>query len=359
MTSTEMVTTEQHLPSNPFAKGPGHAGGNIGAIAIESERAIAEAQGQLVIAKKFPRSMAGAMSEFMDACKNSDFAETAFYSVPNRGSGPSIRFAEEVARCYGNFDYGHRELSRVNGTKDVPGKSEVEVYAWDKEKNNYSRRQIPVIHSVDTKYGPKILTDQTDIDNRVANVASKQMRGRILALVPKHIVAAGIAECKRTLAGGNDKPISERIAAMTIAFGKYGVTPKMLDKHLGHQVDNTTIDELADLTGIFNAIKDGGKPSEFFPADGTEEGEKPKSGAAVAIEKAAEKKSTTTKVASKTTESTSKNVKETGLKSGDKAATEPNPASQDLADKEPPKETPASPASVGTSEPPAEEGEVF
>src|SRR5258708_16899843 len=103
MTSTELVTTEEHLPinpTNPFAKGPGHAGGNIGAIAIESERAIAEAQGQLIIAKKFPRSMAGAMSEFMDACKNSDFAETAFYSVPNRRSGPSIRLAEEVPRCY-------------------------------------------------------------------------------------------------------------------------------------------------------------------------------------------------------------------------------------------------------------------
>src|ERR1700741_2732843 len=126
MASTELATIEQPaLPTNPFAKGIGHGSGNIGAIAIESERARAKAEGQLVIAKKFPRSMAGAMSEFLDACKSPDFAATAFYSLTNRGSAPSIRFAEEIARCYGNFDDGHRELSRS------AGRSEIKVYAWD------------------------------------------------------------------------------------------------------------------------------------------------------------------------------------------------------------------------------------
>lgn len=235
-----------------------HTGINAGAVAIEQERAIAEAQGQLTLAKRFPRSVTAAITEFMDACKSPEFAATAFYSVPNRGSGPSIRLAEEAARCYGNFVYGHRELSRSEG------KSEIEVYAWDMEKNNRSSRQITVMHVTDTKNGPKRLTDQADIDNKIANVASKQMRGRILALMPKHMIAAGVAEAKRTLAGNGEKPISERLIAMAAAFGKFGVTNEMLAAHLGHAVDNTTIDELADLMGIYNAIKEGAKASDYF-----------------------------------------------------------------------------------------------
>lgn len=234
------------------------AGLNHGAVAIEQERAIAEAQGQLILAKKFPRSMAQAHADFMEACKSPEFASKAFYSVPNRGSGPSIRYMEEAARCYGNFQYGHRELSRSEG------KSEIEVYAWDMEKNNRSIRQITVMHVMDTKNGPRKLIDQADIDNKIANVASKQVRGRIAALMPKALVEAGIAECKKTLAGANDKPIGQRVRDMTGAFAKFGVTVKHLEDYLGHSLDDTTLDELVDLTGVYNAIKDGAKASDYF-----------------------------------------------------------------------------------------------
>ena len=255
------VQDHSHAPV-PFARTglPGH-NINQGAVAIESERAIAEAQGKLTLAKKFPRSMTAAISDFLEACNSPAFAATAFYSVPNRGTGPSIRFAEEAARCYGNFVYGHRELSRGDG------KSEIVVYAWDMEKNNESPRQITVMHITDTKNGPKRLTDQADIDNKIANVASKQMRGRILALMPKHMIAAGIEACKRTLAGGGEQPVSDRILAMSKAFGKFGVTTKHIEAYLGHGIDDTTTDELADMMGIYNAIKEGAKASEYFKLD--------------------------------------------------------------------------------------------
>jgi hypothetical protein len=265
----------QHLP---VAQGGGQAPDmlgripathmNVGAVEIESRRAIAERLGQIEVAKRFPRSMAQARAELMEACKSPEFAQAAFYSVPNRGSGPSIRFAEEVARCYGNFQYGHRELSRRPAFGTEPGSSEVEVFAWDVERNNYSPRQITVLHILDRakdKGGPKPLTDQTDIDNRVANVASKQMRGRILALVAKDLVAAGIAECKRTLAGNNDKPMSVRIAHITEAFGRMGVKPQALANYLKlSKVDDMTVEEIADIQGVYNAIKEGAKISEYF-----------------------------------------------------------------------------------------------
>lgn len=232
---------------------------NVGAIEVESQRAIAETQAQIMIAKRFPRVMASCINEMLETCKSTEFAQAAFYSVPNRGSGPSIRFAEEAARCYGNFEYGHIELSRGEG------KSEVEVYAWDKERNNRSRRQITVLHVVDTKNGPRKLHDQADIDNRIANVASKMVRGRIMALMPKHMVAMAVAACKLTLAGGNEAPLTDRIAACKAAFGKMGVTADRLKAYLGHAVEECSADDLADLMGVRNAIKEGAALTDFFP----------------------------------------------------------------------------------------------
>lgn len=278
---TTTPATHQPVAADPFQRMvAAHAGVNVGAVSIEQERAIAEAQGQLILAKRFPRGMAQARAEFIEACKSPEFAAKAFYAVTNRGSGPSIRFAEEAARCYGNFQYGHRELSRTGG------KSEVEVFAWDMEKNNHSRRQITVLHVIDTKNGPKMITDQTDIDNRVANVASKQMRGRILALLPKDMVEAGQAACRLTIAGDNDKPVAARVADMTSAYSKYGVNAQQLAAYVGHSLDNVTVDEIVDLLGVYNAIREGAKPSEYFGADTDKTGDHA-AGINAALQKAA------------------------------------------------------------------------
>lgn len=234
---------------------------NTGSVSVEQSRAIAEAQGQLILAKRFPRDLNAAYAELMEACKLPALASVAFYTLPRGKSsvtGPSIRLAEEIARVYGNFQYGHRELSRDDK------KSEVEVYAWDMEKNNYSKRQITVMHVLDTKEGPRKLRDQKDIDDKIANVASKQVRGRILALVPKWLSEAAITACRETLAGKSEIPVAERVRKMTQAFAKFGVTTKHLEGFLGHSLDAVDTDEIADLTGIFNAIKDGAKIADYF-----------------------------------------------------------------------------------------------
>ena len=270
------VIEERHTILSPI---------NQGAVAIEQERAIAEAQGQLTLAKRFPRELNGAHAELMTACKSKAFAEVAFYSVPNRGSGPSIRLAEEIARVYGNFQYGHRELSREEG------KSEIEVFAWDMEKNNRSIRQITVMHITDTKQGPKILKDQADIDNKIANVASKQVRGRILALMPKWLVQDAVVECRKTLAGNNTEPLETRIRRMIQAFGGLGVTVKVIEAWLGRPTSELTPDELIDLQGMYNAIKEGASAGEVFAIDGeVVEGTEPKRVSAAERLKAAKPK---------------------------------------------------------------------
>lgn len=234
---------------------------NTSVVAIEQQRAIAEAEGQLTLAKKFPRNFSQAMEEILNSCSYIEFAEEAFYALPRGGQtvrGPSIRLAEEIARCYGNFQYGHRELARNDG------ESVVEVYAWDMERNNRSSRQITIPHIMDTRQGGKKLVGQKEIADYIANIASKQMRSRILALLPKPLVAAAIKRCEATLAGTGDQTIQQRLEKMQGMFIKYGVTVAMLETYLGHSLDKTTTDEITDLIAVFTAIKDGAGAKEFF-----------------------------------------------------------------------------------------------
>ena len=72
---------------------------NQGTVAIEASRAIAEAQGKLVIAKRFPRNEIQAFANMKKACQRTGLANKAFYSYPRGGetvSGPTIRLAGAI-----------------------------------------------------------------------------------------------------------------------------------------------------------------------------------------------------------------------------------------------------------------------
>ena len=135
---TEEIIAQEQAPNMPAMHGGVMAQMdkiNQGTVAIEASRAIAEAQGKLVIAKRFPRDEVEAYAKAMEACQRPTMAAKAFYSFPRGGQtveGPTIRFAEELARCWGNIDYGIKELSQDDG------KSEMQAYAWDLETNAQS-----------------------------------------------------------------------------------------------------------------------------------------------------------------------------------------------------------------------------
>lgn len=250
--------------SNPFGgRRELSAGAAEGNIAIESERAIAEAQGKLVVAKRFPRDPYRAMEMILDACKRPKLAESAIYAYTRGGenvTGPSIRLAEELARCWTNVEYGLRELS------NQPGYSEMEAYAWDLETNTYSAQRFTVRHVRERRQGDKELTGQRDIYEITANMGARRMRARILAILPDDVVDAAVQQCRQTIQGKSDEPLSARIERMRKAFETFGVTTQMLERRLGHKLGDTTVDELPDLQGVFNALRDGAKPSEYFGA---------------------------------------------------------------------------------------------
>ena len=268
MENKEIVVQEQQTPNMPNMNNGVMAqldNINQGTVAIEASRAIAEAQGKLVIAKRFPRDEVAAYNRVAQACQRKGIAEKAFYSYNRGGStvnGPTIRFAEELARCWGNIDYGIKELSQDNG------KSEMQAYAWDLETNAQSVQNFTNPHIREVGGKAKVLTSQRDIYEINANMGARRLRSRILAILPNDLVDMAIAECRKTLAGNNDEPLIDRVKKMVVAFGKIGVTQEQIEMRLKRKIDTMTSDDFVDYTGIYNAIKNGeSKIADWFQSE--------------------------------------------------------------------------------------------
>lgn len=252
---------QPQAPANPFQRqNSDHV--SAGAVAIESERAIAEAQAKMVIAKRFPRDPYMAVQRIMDACSREGLANEAFYSYDRGGSkvtGPSIRLAEVMASAWGNIEYGINELSRRDG------ESEMQAYCWDLETNTFSQQKFTVAHIRDTRGGGRELKEQRDIYEIGANMGARRLRARILAIIPKDVIDAAVDTCKATIAGRGQQSFDSRLKKMVAAFNGIGVTLKMIEARLEHKLADTTVDDLTDLVAVFNSVKSGeGKIGDYF-----------------------------------------------------------------------------------------------
>lgn len=231
-------------------------------VEVERSRAVQEVQASLVIAQKFPRDLTSVISKITESCKRFTLAEKAFYKYPKGGTmvtGPSIRLAEVIAQNYKNLDFGIRELERRDGS------SLAESYCWDLENNVKQTKIFEVAHIIDTKKGPKRLTDQRDIYELVANQGARRLRACILGIIPGDIVDAGVKQCHATIAKGGGEPLIDRIRKMVMAFKELGISQEMIEEKLEHKIDLTTGEEIAELTGIFQSVKDKmAKRSDFF-----------------------------------------------------------------------------------------------
>lgn len=268
--SKDLTTTVPAMPVNPFGRMQSE-NLNAGTVAIEAERAIAEAQGKLIIAKRFPRNEAEAFDRVIDSCRRKSLAEQAFYSFPRGGqtvAGISIRLAEELARAWGNIDYGIRELSQK------PGESEMEAYCWDLQTNTFSSQKFSVKHERHTRNGVSKLTDPRDIYELTANQGARRLRARILAVLPPDLVDAAEEACRATLAGANAAiPIEVRVSKMVAAFAKVHVTEAQLVARTGKPLMQLADNELQDLVGIYMSIRDNlSGVADWFPENAPQAG---------------------------------------------------------------------------------------
>ena len=95
---------------------PAAAPARIGqGTAVEQSRAVAEVQAAIVVAQNCPRDINAAIAEMRQSCQQMFLAERAFFRY-SRGSGSitgaSVHLARELARCWGNIQYGLVEMRR-------------------------------------------------------------------------------------------------------------------------------------------------------------------------------------------------------------------------------------------------------
>lgn len=238
---------------------------DVGALVeVEKARAIQEVQAAFVMARQFPRDFIAAETKIVKECQRFGMAKKGLYKYKKgkEVEGLTIRAAEMLASNWGNLQYGWREVSRRRGQSDV------EAFCWDLETNVKSLRQFTVEHSLKADNKIKYLTDPRDIYEWIANNAQRRTRACILERIPGDIQERAMEIIKKTLVAGlpKDRSLLEQVKAAVMGFeSSFQVKQAHLEKYLDHGIDLTTAAELADLIGIFNALKEGhAKREDYF-----------------------------------------------------------------------------------------------
>ncbi len=229
---------------------------------VAQTREMADALAAVQMARMFPRDMIAVRDRILNACTRPKLAEVACYTYARGGTevtGPSIRLAEMLAQCWGNMQFGIRELEQKNG------ESTCEAFAWDLETNARQSKVFQVPHIRYTRNGAKPLTDPRDIYELVANNGARRLRACILGVIPGDIVDEAVEQCDVTLAT-KFEVTPERVKAMLDKFAELGVTKEQIEARIQRRVDAITPALLADLGKKYNSIKDGmSKPEDWFP----------------------------------------------------------------------------------------------
>lgn len=223
------------------------------ATAVEQARAVAEVAAAVQVAQQFPRDMQRVLEDVEDACGDYELAREAFYAVKNRGDGPSVHLARELARIFGNFQYGVHELRR----DDEAGESEVQAFAWDVERNTRSSRTFISPHAT-MKGGKRVqVIDLDDIYRSNQNTGARAVREVIFSSLPKRVVRYAEELCRATLERGDGGTLAERRQQAVDQFARGNVTRPQLEKRVGKPFEQWTAQDVASLVVLFESLRRG------------------------------------------------------------------------------------------------------
>lgn len=245
------------------------AGVGSEATRVEQARAVAEVAAAVQVAQMYPRDQRKAWLDMKEACGREGLAKRAFYDVPNRGGQQaSVHLARELARIWGNIDFGVRETHR----DDDIGRSEVLAFAWDQQTNSRTSRSflVPHVRMVKNRRTQeqerKPLTDVADIYLNNQNQGARALRQCVFAIMPADFVSEAQEICRQTLIDGDGKPLQQRISEMVAAFGVLGVDVPRMEQRIGRARGQWTNADVADMTITYGTIKRGEMPAdEAFP----------------------------------------------------------------------------------------------
>jgi len=237
-----------------------------GAALARVAESVAAIRASVEVAQARPRDEEGARLRALASMQRVGIADAAQYSFP-RGktdvTGPTVKLARELARCWGNIQHGVKIISRDDTEVHIEG------WAWDLESNSRVSKEsrfAPLVQRKVGKYPNQetkwIVPDERDLNELIAKRGAVLTRNAILELVPSDLVDDCLSRAADTLAkaeAGGDR--EEQIARTCAAFKPYGVTREMIEGKFGEWTPGVVVT----LRSAFNAIRDGlAKPSEFF-----------------------------------------------------------------------------------------------
>lgn len=260
--------------TNPFPAAASQSAGGGAMSRGNEQRAIAEVQAAVMMAKRFPRDPVVAMDKIMNAFARPTLAAVSQYQYAKGGSdvsGPSIRAAEAIAQQWGNIDFGFRELSRGIGA-DGKAYSEVEAYAWDMETMTRKPLQFIVPHWRDTRNGGYPIKEEREIYELVANMAQRRVRACLLSIIPGDVTEAAMKQADVTLKTTADCS-AEAMANMIEAFAAFGVTKEQIEARIQRRVDAIQPAQVVSLKKIYVSLRDGmSTAAEWFEPSAAGEG---------------------------------------------------------------------------------------
>ena len=212
----------------------------------------AEIDRQIATAKQYPRPSAKKIAQAITemATINQETADDCGYALPRSGKtihGPSARFAEIVAYCYGNCRAGARIVDE--GPEFVTAQG----LFFDIERN--VALSFEVRRRITNKSGKRFDADMVGVTGNAA--ASIALRFAVLRGVPKPIWQESY-EASRKMVAGTMKNLPTRRSDAIKHFQKFGASEVMVLETLGvEKVEEVTEEHLVMLKGLAVAIRDG------------------------------------------------------------------------------------------------------
>lgn len=218
---------------------------------------------QVATARRFPRSIATFIRRAQEmAILTPEIAASCVYALPRDGKtieGPSARLAEIVASAWGNLRI--QAGATENDDRYITARGE----AWDVETN--VAIGFEVRRRITNRNGQTFSDDMITVTGNAA--ASIALRNAVFKAVPSSFWKPIYQKCRQVIAG-DAKTFAARRDEMLKAFMVAGVTNERLCTAIGLKgVQDISLDHMATLVGILNALKEGEiTVEEAFPESG-------------------------------------------------------------------------------------------
>lgn len=239
------------------------------ATSSDSAGAVALVQARFMVAISRPRNWDQVEQRLARRCRSPRFADSAWYKVPNRGEGLSIRFAEEALREAGNISV------EIATTYEDQLKRCIRVTAADLETNYSVSAEVAIDKTVERRKprdGDEVLGQRTNSTGEVVyliRASDADVLAKANAAASKAIRTQGLRLIRSEILDGCREAVAATRAATTradpeaarksvlAAFLEVGVGAADLARYLGHDTQALQPAEVDDLRGIYSAIKSG------------------------------------------------------------------------------------------------------